>query len=175
MTGSNFTAFHHAGIAVAARFAQRESAFIDMPGNGVVHAVFRHGAYDRRWRVILGQQRRCGGRMSATPRPAGIRPCRVGRLVLGKLRGENRGSELDIWSSRLIGGRRRDCRVLVAVAGRLGHTRQFSLRRERVAEVRRWLRNYRKLKEAIQVICELNYELLRPEQAPSKRRSKPRD
>jgi hypothetical protein len=56
-----------------------------------------------------------------------------------------------------------------------GRTRQFSLRRERVAEVRRWLRNYQKLKEAIEVICELNHELLRPEQAPPKRRSKPRD
>ncbi len=56
-----------------------------------------------------------------------------------------------------------------------GRTRQFSLRRERVAEVRRWLRNYQKLKEAIEVICELNHELVRPEQAPSKRRSKPRD
>jgi hypothetical protein len=56
-----------------------------------------------------------------------------------------------------------------------GCARQFSLRRERVAEVRRWLRNYQKLKEAIEVICELNHELLRPEQAPSKRRSKPRD
>jgi hypothetical protein len=56
-----------------------------------------------------------------------------------------------------------------------GRTRQFSLRRERVAEVLRWLRNYQKLKEAIEVICELNHELVRPEQAPSKRRSKPRD
>ena len=56
-----------------------------------------------------------------------------------------------------------------------GRTRQFSLRRERVAEVRRWLRNYQKLKEAIEVICEINHELLRPEQAPSKRRSKPHD
>jgi len=56
-----------------------------------------------------------------------------------------------------------------------GGTRQFSLRRERVAEVRRWLRNYQKLKATIEAICELNHELLRPEQAPSKRRSKPRD
>src|SRR6202162_6329522 len=56
-----------------------------------------------------------------------------------------------------------------------GRTRQFSLRRERVAEVRRWLRNYQKLKGAIEAICELNHELLRPDQAPSKRRSKPRD
>ena len=56
-----------------------------------------------------------------------------------------------------------------------GRTRQFSLRRQRVVEVRRWLRNYQKLKEAIEVICELNHELLRPERASSKRRSKVRD
>jgi hypothetical protein len=56
-----------------------------------------------------------------------------------------------------------------------GRTRQFSLRRRRVAEVRRWLRNYQKLKEAIEVICELNHELLRPDRASSKRRSKLRD
>jgi CO/xanthine dehydrogenase Mo-binding subunit len=31
------------------------------------------------------------------------------------------------------------------------------------------------VKEAIEVVCELNHELLRPGQAPSKRRSKPRD
>ncbi len=46
-----------------------------------------------------------------------------------------------------------------------GRTRQFSLRGERVAEVCRWLRNYQKLKAAIEVICELNHEVLRPEQA----------
>ena len=39
----------------------------------------------------------------------------------------------------------------------------MSVRRERVAEVGRWLDNYRKLKEAIEAICELNHELLRPE------------
>ena len=44
-----------------------------------------------------------------------------------------------------------------------GRTRQISVRRERVAEVRRWLGNYQKLKEAIEAICELNHELLRPE------------
>jgi Family of unknown function (DUF6788) len=43
-----------------------------------------------------------------------------------------------------------------------GRTRQLSIRRERVAEVGRWLDNYRKLK-AIEAICELNHELLRPE------------
>ena len=31
-----------------------------------------------------------------------------------------------------------------------GRTRQISVRRERVAEVRRWLDNYQKLKEAIE-------------------------
>jgi hypothetical protein len=44
-----------------------------------------------------------------------------------------------------------------------GRTRQLSIRRKRVAEVGRWLDNYRKLKEAIEAICELNHELLRPE------------
>src|SRR5207244_10980275 len=50
-----------------------------------------------------------------------------------------------------------------------GRTRQLSVRRERVAEVGRWLHNYRKLKQAIEAICELNHELLRPE--PRRRRS----
>jgi hypothetical protein len=49
-----------------------------------------------------------------------------------------------------------------------GRTRQFSLRRERVSEVRRWLRNYQQLKEAIEAICELNHELLRPDKTASK-------
>jgi hypothetical protein len=55
-----------------------------------------------------------------------------------------------------------------------GRTRQFSVRRERVAEVRRWLANYQELKEAIEVICELNHDLLRPETAASKGRRKQR-
>src|SRR5438552_2783870 len=49
-----------------------------------------------------------------------------------------------------------------------GRTRQFSVRRERVAEVRRWLDNYHKLKEAIEAICELNHDLLRPQAAAPK-------
>lgn len=49
-----------------------------------------------------------------------------------------------------------------------GRTRQFSVRRERVAEVRRWLSNYQELKKAIEAICELNHDLLRPERAASK-------
>ena len=56
-----------------------------------------------------------------------------------------------------------------------GRTRQFSLRRERVREVRRWLRNYQDLKAAIEAICELNHELLRPDKSASKSRRKSRD
>src|ERR1700752_2229546 len=53
-----------------------------------------------------------------------------------------------------------------------GRTRQFSVRRERVAEVRRWLGNYQELKEAIEAVCELNHDLLRPERAVSKTRGR---
>src|SRR5436305_11097833 len=56
--------------------------------------------------------------------------------------------------------------LTVTYAG--GRTRQFSVRRERVAEVRRWLDNYRKLKGAVEAICELNHELLRPKTPRSK-------
>jgi hypothetical protein len=53
-----------------------------------------------------------------------------------------------------------------------GRTRQFSLRRELVPQVRRWLDNYKQLKEALEVICELNHHLLRKDAAPSKRARK---
>src|SRR6266536_173949 len=53
-----------------------------------------------------------------------------------------------------------------------GRTRQFSVRRERVAEVRRWLSNYQELKQAIEAVCEFNHDLLRPERAASKTRRK---
>jgi hypothetical protein len=56
-----------------------------------------------------------------------------------------------------------------------GRTRQFSVRRERVAEVRRWLNNYQELKQAIESICELNHQLLRPERRGSKARGKRHD
>ena len=52
--------------------------------------------------------------------------------------------------------------VLTVGYGR-GQTRQISVRRERVAEVRRWLDNYQKLKATIEQICELNQDLLRPD------------
>ena len=52
-----------------------------------------------------------------------------------------------------------------------GRTKQLSLRSEQVPEVRRWLQNYQKLKEEIEVICELNQELLRANRDASKVRS----
>jgi hypothetical protein len=62
------------------------------------------------------------------------------------------------------------CVLTVSYPG--GRTRQFSVRRERVPEVRRWLDNYRELKAAIEAICELNHHLLRPGEAALKRRRK---
>ena len=56
-----------------------------------------------------------------------------------------------------------------------GRTRQISVRRERVAEVRRWLSNYQELKEAIEAICELNHDLLRPDGAAPRGGRKKRD
>ena len=56
-----------------------------------------------------------------------------------------------------------------------GRTRQISVRRERVAEVRRWLDNYHKLKEAIEAICQLNHDLLRPDRTAKGRVVKGRD
>jgi hypothetical protein len=53
-----------------------------------------------------------------------------------------------------------------------GRVRQFSVRRERVAEVRRWLDNYQKLKEAIEAICELNHDLLRPDTVVPRRKKR---
>jgi hypothetical protein len=53
-----------------------------------------------------------------------------------------------------------------------GRTRQFSLRRELVPQVRCWLQNYKNLKEALEEICELNHHLLRREETPAKRAKK---
>jgi hypothetical protein len=44
-----------------------------------------------------------------------------------------------------------------------GRTRQISLSAEQKPMVQQWLRNYRKLKAALERICELNQQLLRPE------------
>src|ERR1700732_1017061 len=60
--------------------------------------------------------------------------------------------------------------LTVSYAG--GRTQQFSVRRERVTEVRRWLSNYQELKEAIEAICGHNQDLLRPERAASRTRKR---
>src|SRR6266481_8235607 len=55
-------------------------------------------------------------------------------------------------------------------AGGGGH--RLCLRREQVDEVRRWLGNYHKLKEALEDIGELNHALLRPDGAAPRRARK---
>ena len=62
--------------------------------------------------------------------------------------------------------------TVLSITYRGGRTRQFSLRGEQIEEVRNWLENYRNLKEALEEICELNHQLLRPEEAPVKRARK---
>jgi hypothetical protein len=49
------------------------------------------------------------------------------------------------------------------------------LRGEQVGEVRRWLGNYHKLKEALEAICELNQALVRPDDAAPRRPRSGRD
>jgi len=44
-----------------------------------------------------------------------------------------------------------------------GRTRQISLSAEQKALAQQWLRNYHKLKDSLERICELNLQLLRPE------------
>jgi len=44
-----------------------------------------------------------------------------------------------------------------------GRTKQISLSAEQKLLVQQWLRNYRKLKNTLERICELNLQLLRPE------------
>ena len=60
--------------------------------------------------------------------------------------------------------------LTVTYAG--GRTRQFSVRAELVPQVRRWLENYKNLREALEEICELNHHLLRPDGTPAKRAKK---
>jgi len=45
-----------------------------------------------------------------------------------------------------------------------GRTKQISLSADQKPMVQQWLRNYRKLKDTLERICELNQQLLRPEQ-----------
>ncbi len=53
-----------------------------------------------------------------------------------------------------------------------GRTRQFSLRREQVPQVRRWLNNSRKLKDKLEAICEWNHHLPRRDSAAPESRSR---
>lgn len=63
--------------------------------------------------------------------------------------------------------------LTISYAG--GRTRQFSIHSEQVPQVRQWLSNYQKLKEAVEAVCELNHVLLRPDSSVLKTRSVPRD
>jgi hypothetical protein len=58
--------------------------------------------------------------------------------------------------------------AVLAVGYPGGVIRQISLPREQVRHVRACLANYRKLKAAIEKICQLNQELLRGEKAENK-------
>jgi len=49
-----------------------------------------------------------------------------------------------------------------------GRTRQISLHPEQVSQVRRQPENYRRVKDTLEQICELNQEALRAETADSK-------
>lgn len=60
--------------------------------------------------------------------------------------------------------------AVLAVGYPGGAIRQISLPQERVAHVRRCLANYRKLKVALEKICELNQQLIRSERDDAKTR-----
>jgi hypothetical protein len=60
--------------------------------------------------------------------------------------------------------------AVLAVGYPGGVIRQLSLPQEKVPQVRRCLANYRKLKAALEKICELNQQLLRSEKAKAKNR-----
>jgi hypothetical protein len=62
--------------------------------------------------------------------------------------------------------------VAVLAVGYPGGTiRHISLPQEKIAQVRRGLAAYHKLKTALEKICEINQQLLRAEEAPSQSRS----
>ena len=53
-----------------------------------------------------------------------------------------------------------------------GKTRQLSLRPAQVPQVRRWLDNYRRLKQTLEQIFELNQQLLRRERESLKQKER---
>jgi hypothetical protein len=62
--------------------------------------------------------------------------------------------------------------AVLAVGYPGGVIRQISLPQEKVAPVLRCLANYRKLKVALEKICELNQQLLRSEKAEAKAKAR---
>ena len=54
--------------------------------------------------------------------------------------------------------------LVLAVSEPGGKVRQISLRPEQKPVVEQWIANYRRLKNQIEEVCELNQTLLRPEQ-----------
>jgi hypothetical protein len=53
--------------------------------------------------------------------------------------------------------------VVLTVTYPGGRNKQISLSPEQKPRVQQWLRNYRKLKDTLERICELNQQLLREE------------
>ena len=64
--------------------------------------------------------------------------------------------------------------AVLAVGYPGGRTRQISLRKEQIPHVRRCLTNYRKLRAAMEKLCELNQLLLRAEPADENKEDKAR-
>ena len=62
--------------------------------------------------------------------------------------------------------------AVLAVGYPGGVIRQLSLAHEQVPHVRRCLANYRKLKAALEKICELNQQLLRSQKAEAKTKTR---
>jgi hypothetical protein len=52
---------------------------------------------------------------------------------------------------------------VLTISYRGGKNKQISLTAEQRRQVERWLANYRALRQQLEAICELNHELLRPD------------
>ena len=100
-------------IAVAARFAQGEGAFVDMPGNGIVHPLCSQCSGGSRLNLNPSRYRRSGGHMPARPPLAGAPNHRSGSFA--RTRRFLCGAELNTGPE---GGHQRDA------ARRLGRFRE---------------------------------------------------
>jgi hypothetical protein len=119
-------------IAVAARLAQREGAFVDMPSDGVVHSLIGFKVSSRGFDIIFcSENRRRRQRPPATPFPGDVCCQRVGTFTLGRLRGGSQGRERHVCCSRWIRRRPprrcRNGRVVIAVPKSRYLRREFSL------------------------------------------------